>query len=183
MKNKEKKKGRSCLSNFGIGLFVLLAVVVIYSLQTNPPAPAPAPVREGGSRAIPYPSQSIQAIRDGNFQVNALRRDMTAAVYRMNRFNSEPEAGQEWVLVSVTFYCTLARDAVCNTDQMQLELVGAAGQVYDTHLLTVLDNKFGGEVFGSGQVTGDIGFIVGRADTDLLLIVKDRGRRTFFATN
>lgn len=135
-----------------------------------------------GSRGNPFALGQTGAIRDGRFQVNGIKRDQSAAVHKMNMFNTEPKAGQEWVLVDATFYCDLKADETCNTTVMQFDLAGDMGEVYDTLLVTVLDNKLDGEVFGGGHKQGVIGFIINSADKNLLLAVNDLGSRTFFRT-
>jgi hypothetical protein len=151
--------------------------------NTQPPSPTPVPTQAPmGTRSNPFGVGVIGAIRDGRFTVNRIERNATARVQQMNMFNEEPNAGQEWALVNVTFYCDLSADETCNTSVMQLELVGTLGKVYDYELLAVLDNKFGGEVFGGGQTSGDIGFIIDTSDTNLSLAVNDMGDRIFFAT-
>ena len=151
--------------------------------NTLPPTETPSPTQEPmGTRSNPYGLGSLGSVRDGRFAVNMIERNATAKVKQMNMFNDDPEPGQEWVLVNVTFYCDLPSDQTCNTSLMQIELVGNLGKVYDTGLLAVIDNEFGGEVFGGGQTTGNIGFIIENSDTNILAAVNDLGDRVFFAT-
>jgi WD40 repeat protein len=179
---------RSDLVNIPQGAEVptISATVGVSNLVNNAPTPTEQPrsaeVLGTGSRTDPYSFGSPHEIRDGRLQVNRLRRNMSADVQRMNMFNSEPELDEEWILVNVTFYCDLPADQICNSSAIYFELVGDSGEIYDTELFTVIDNAFGGEIFGGGEVTGEVGFIIKKSDTDLLLIVNDLGDRDFFAT-
>lgn len=161
------------------------ATITDTPLPTNtfPPTETPVPTQAPrGIRSNPYGIGELGSIRDGRFTVNKIERNATTRVKQMNMFNDDPEPGQEWVLVSVTFHCDLEADKTCNTSLMQLELVGNLGKVYNSQLFAVIDNKFGGEVFGGGQITGDIGFIIDSSDTNLSVAVNDLGDRVFFAT-
>lgn len=151
--------------------------------NTQPPSPTREPTQAPpGTRSNPHGLSALGPIRDGRFTVNRIERNATARVKQMNMFNEDPNEGQEWVLVSVTFYCDLNAEETCNTSLMQLELVGNLGQVYDSEMFAVIDNAFGGEVFGGGQTTGEVGFIIEASDTNLSLAVNDLGDRVFFAT-
>jgi hypothetical protein len=147
---------------------------------TLPPTATPLP--EYGSRSVPYPLGQIGAIRDGQFRVNSIIRNATSAIEQMNQFNSDPDPGEEWVIVNVTFQCDLPTDKTCNTTVMQIEMVGDLSEVYSSELFAVIDNKFDGEVFGGGQKTGNIGFIIKQNDSRLLVANNDLGKRTFFVT-
>jgi hypothetical protein len=48
--------------------------------------------------------------------------------------------------------------------------------------VTVLENELSGVVPGGEQVSGTIGFIVDRADTDILLTLNDPTGRIYFIT-
>ena len=131
-----------------------------------------------GTRNNPY--AGLGEIRDGRFKVNSIQENMTAAVERMNMFNSDPDTGQEWVIANVTFYCDLPADDTCNTSAIDFELVGENGEVYNAELFAVIDDEFGGEIFGGGQITGNVGYIVDSSDSKLLVVINDLGRRTYF---
>jgi hypothetical protein len=140
---------------------------------------APTEIPDAGTRGNPYPAGAIQDIRDGRLRVDGIQKDMTSEVRSMNMFNTEPESGEEWVLVDVTFFCDLSTDEVCTTQFMQFELVGTLGRAYNHQSVAVIDNAFGAEVFGGGQATGTLGFIVDSSDNGLMLILVDGGRKFF----
>jgi hypothetical protein len=144
---------------------------------TNTARPTNTP--EPGTRGNPFPAGSVQEVRDGRLQVNSIRTDMSQAVHSMNMFNQAPETGQEWVIVDVTFNCDISSEDVCTTQFMQFELVGDMGQVYNHQMLAVIDNVFPGEIFGGGQATGSLGFIVDSDDSNFLLVLVDFGRKFF----
>lgn len=147
---------------------------------TNPPPPTAAP--KLGTRGNAYPVGQAAEIRDGRYQINGLMRNQDSEVEKMNMFNTDAKAGEEWVLVNATFYCDLPADKTCNMTVMQIEVVGDLGQVYEHQIFAVLDNSLTGEVFGGGTKTGLLGFIVQSKDKNLLVAVNDLGSRIFFAT-
>jgi hypothetical protein len=177
----EKKKGgcvRNTLAILG-GLFVCMIIALMIGDPDGNTSNTTNGTTGAGSRTNPYPAGSTQEIRDGRFRVNSIQEGMTDEVKAMNMFNTDPDTGQEWVLVDATFFCDLSADRVCNTTAMQFELVGSAGKAYNTELMAVLDRPFGGEVFGGGESTGVIGFIIDSDDSDFLLVIVDGGRKFF----
>ena len=149
-------------------------------MPSQTPLPSATPTPDYGSRNTPYPLGQIGTIRDGQFRVNSLARNATAAIEQMNRFNPDPAAGEEWVIVSITFQCGLAADDACHTSLMQIEMVGDLGSVYSWDF-AVLDDRFEGDVLGGGQRTGNLAFIIKQQDTRLMIAVNDLGERTFFS--
>jgi hypothetical protein len=176
----QEKKKRGCLSTMlsiiGAAFLVIICAAVYSASNGSTPSPSG---NAAGSRNSPFPAGSAQDVRDGSFRVNSIQENMTAEVHRMNMFNPEPDAGQEWTLVDVTFSCSLSSDEVCTTSFMQFELVGKLGQAYNQQFVAVLDRPFGLEVFGGGQTTGSVGFIVDSSDSEFLFVVVDGGRKFF----
>lgn len=144
--------------------------------------PHPTNTPEQGTRSNPFTLGSPGSIRDGRLQISSIKRNQSAAVNKMNMFNTKPGSDEEWVLVDVTFYCDLSADKTCNASQIFFELVGLNGEIYQVPPLTVTDNNFGAEIYGGGQTSGLVGFIVKKSDKNLMLVVNDIGTRTFFAT-
>lgn len=183
LKSKARKSGcRRSINVFAAFVVVGLILLIFFGTTTKPSTVRRTATPAPGTLTNPLPFGVPSPVQDGRFQVNRLRRGMTEEVQEMNMFNQEPEFNQEWVLVNVTLFCDLPADETCVADHMDLELTGSMGEIYNAEILAVLDDKFGGEVFGGGQITGNVGFIIARDDNNLLLIVKDRGNRTFFAT-
>ena len=192
VKTKPEKKRGGCARTILFILIVGIAVIVILPSLNSPPrqsqqAQQPqTPQQQSsqsaslGTRSNPYPAVSIQDIQDGRLRVNNIQRNATADVMRTNMFNTEPETGQEWVIVEATFFCDLAPDDICTTSVMRFDLVGKSGEAFGDELLAILDNAFGTEVFGGGLVTGNIGFIIDSAETNLLFTVNQFGKRLFF---
>lgn len=204
----EQKKKPGCLQNVVSAIVLLFICAIIYSF-VNPkgasgsptqratsanhstprgnathepivqPTDSPTDTPELGSRGNPYPAGTSQDVRDGTLIVNGIQRDMTSEVKSMNMFNAVPDSGQEWVLVDITFSCSLGSEDTCNTGMMQFELVGSLGQAYNQEIVAVLDHAFGSEVFGGGQTTGSLGFIVESNDSGLMLVLNDFGRKFF----
>jgi hypothetical protein len=150
------------------------------------PTPAPTnipPTEVQGSKGNPYPAQTEGAIRDGRFRVNRLLVGQADNVNNENMFNEKPPAGGEYVIVYVTFFCDLPSDKTCNVSAMNFDLIGKMGTVYNVKMFTTLHNPFRGEVFGGGETSGDIAFIVNASDGQYIVAVNDLGNRTFFAAN
>lgn len=151
---------------------------------TPTPAPTnPPPTDVLGTKSNPYPSQTEGAIRDGRFRVNRLLVNQADNVNNQNMFNKKPPAGGEYVIVYVTFFCDLPNDKTCNVTAMNFDLVGKIGTVYNYEMFATLHNPFRGEVFGGGETSGDIAFIVNSNDGQYAVAVNDMGNRTFFAAN
>lgn len=150
------------------------------------PTPAPTdipPTEVQGSKGNPYPAQTEGAVRDGRFRVNRLLINQADNVNNENMFNEKPPAGGEYVIVFVTFFCDLPGDKTCNVSAMNFDLVGKMGTVYTLKMFTTLHNPFRGEVFGGGETSGDIAFIVNANDGQYVVAVNDLGNRTFFGAN
>lgn len=192
LEEKEKKSKKKSGCNTWITILALLAIILVWwasqsrsgSQNRNSSAAASSHATNTpalGTRLNPLPAGDAYEIRDGRFQVNNLQRDMDSEVEQMNMFNLDPEPGQEWVLVNVTFFCDLPAERTCVTSRMYFEMVGDSGEVYDMSIGVVLDDAFGSEVYGGGQDTGVVGFMIQESESDLLFVVKDGGSRTFFA--
>lgn len=162
----------------------LTATIMALTPSTATPVPPPTdppPTDVLGTKSNPYPLQTAGAVRDGRFRVNRLLRNQTAAVKAANMFNENPPVGGEYVLANVTFNCDLPSDKTCTVSLMDLEIVGKAGKVYNKPFATVLETPFTGDVFGGGEITGDVAFIVNSTDGNFAVIVNDLGSRVFFA--
>jgi hypothetical protein len=145
--------------------------------NTVTPSPTRAPF---GTKANPYPIGAPGAVRDGRMQVNQFARNQTPLIKQENQFNDDPPAGSEYVLAYITFYCDLPSTQTCTVTFMDLELTGQNGNIYKRELFVTMDNDFKGEVFGGGQLTGRVAFIVNSNDSKFTFIVNDLGSRTFF---
>lgn len=152
--------------------------------ETPIPSSTPLPpTTELGTKGNPYPAQTEGSVRDGRFRVNRLLINQTENVKNQNMFNDDPPAGGEYVIVYVTFFCDLPSDKTCKVSAMDFDLVGKKGAVYNIKRFTTLHNPFQGEVFGGGETSGDIAFIVNSEDGQYVVAVNDMGNRTFFAAN
>jgi len=159
--------------------------VTATALPTNTPPPTATAtlLPLGTSRTNPHPVNTVGTVQDGRFRINSLRRNMTNAVNQMNMFNEEPGPGQEWIIINASFFCDLDPDKTCNMTLMGfgMDLIGSSGRTYDASLFSVIENSYEGEVFGGGQLTGNLGFIIDQSETGFVLAVNLK--RTFFATN
>lgn len=88
-----------------------------------------------------------------------------------NQFNSEPEPGQEYILVDVQVACNKATSDKCNFSTYNIKAVGADGTVRDDEsFIAGVDGLLeSGEFFGGATKTGKMFFIVGKDDESVVL--------------
>jgi hypothetical protein len=90
-----------------------------------------------------------------------------------NQFNTEPESGQEYILVQLQVTCMKSSDDQCNlTPFMNFSIIGSSGIAHDPEIMVagvegLLEST---EFYGEGVLTGYLPFIVGQDETDLILV-------------
>ena len=129
-----------------------------------------APV--GSSRSNPAPPGSEVTLDDMTFTVGEVVRPADGIVAAGNEFNSEPEAGNEFVMVMLTVRCEKGEDDSCSiSSAWNLSLIGSAGVAHDAEwMVTGVDGQLEStEFFGGATVAGSLFFEVGQGETDLLL--------------
>jgi len=156
---------------------VLLALMLLV-ISACRPTPA-------NTRANPLPFATPHEVGDTHIRVNALYRDMTDEVLAMNILNPRPDPGDEWLLVNVTMTCDRPPDVTCSTFGYNFDLVGRLGEIYDQPFVSLIYDKFEGEVFGGTSLSGNLGYLVAQADRDFVLLFDnpfDNVAPLYFAT-
>ena len=134
------------------------------------PAATIAPV--GSSRSNPAPPGSEVTLDKMTFTVGEMVRPADEIVAAGNPFNSKPEAGNEFVMVTLTVRCEKGEEESCSIGPAwNLALIGSAGVAHDAEwFVTGVDGQLEStEFFGGATVTGSLFFEVGQDETDLLL--------------
>lgn len=142
------------------------------SQPTTAAAATTAPV--GSARSNPAPAGSEIVIDGMAFVVTSATRPATDIIMAGNPFNTSPEAGQEYVLVSLRVTCQKTADEKCDFSAYSMKLLGSSGVQRDSQSIVAgvsgLFEAFGTEFFGGASIEGSIPFIVNSDETDLLLV-------------
>jgi hypothetical protein len=137
-----------------------------------PPTIAPTTPPLGTSRNNPAPVGSVVLADDMNFVILSSTRPATDIVMAGNIFNTEPEAGQEYIFVELQATCTKPSDQQCSLSTFNLKLVGSSGIERDAEwFVSGVDGLLeDSEFYGGASVSGQIPFIVNQDETNLLLV-------------
>ena len=139
-----------------------------------------------GSRSNPAPAGSEVTVDDMILTVGEVVRPADEIVAAGNAFNSKPEAGYEFVMVTVSVRCEKGEDESCIIGpSWDFALVGSANLARDAKdwwEVTGVDGRLETtEFFGGSTVTGSLFFEVGQDETDLVLrYVELLGKDTAF---
>lgn len=126
----------------------------------------------GSSRSNPAPLGSEVTIDEMTFVIADVIRPANDIVAGGNEFNSAPEEGKEFVMVTISATCEKGGEESCLVGpSLDLSLIGSAGVVYDPEwLISGVDNQLEStEFFGGSTVSGSIFFEVQQGETDLLM--------------
>ena len=144
---------------------------------TERPAPTPTTAPLGSSRSNPAPAGSEVIISDITIKVGEVTRPADDIVAAGNMFNSAPEPGNEYIMVTVSVVCNKSSDATCQLSCLDFKLTGSSGSIHDAE--TMMDGVAGllpdlnhREFFGGSTTTGGMIFEVVQGETDLVLIYK-----------
>jgi hypothetical protein len=140
---------------------------------TNTPAPTftftPAPA--GESRNNPFPGGT--PIDIGGSMVLTIvgaTRPADDIVRNANMFNSEPESGQEYLLVEIQVICTKDPSDKCNFSTYEIKAVNSDGIVLeDESFLDVEGMLKSSEFFGGATLKGKMFFLVPIDDKGVVL--------------
>lgn len=133
-------------------------------------SPTLAPL--GTARENPVPLGKEYAFDGGKgVVITGLERAADAKVLGFNQFNTKPEAGQEYILVSANYKCYV-QTGTCNFSPMEFRVVGKQGKIYDYNMMTVVPDtsKATQELFNNGEASVLLPFIVGQDDDDFVVI-------------
>lgn len=138
------------------------------------PAVAATTAPVGSARSNPAPAGSEVAVEGMAFVVIGSTRPATDIIMAGNQFNTSPEAGQEYVIVSLRVTCQKTADEKCDFSAYNMKLLGSSGIQRDAQTIVAgvsgLFESFGTEFFGGVSIEGSIPFIVSSDETDLLLV-------------
>jgi len=169
--------------------YIAIAILILAALacsestpQVKPPsddstaAPAAVEATEtpsiGSSRNNPAPPGSEVTIDNMTFVVLDSTRPVDALVAEGNMFNPEPEAGNEYVMITISVTCEKAEDETCTIGPMwDMALVGSAGVTHDVEwAIAGVDGQLEQtEFYGGATASGSLIFEVGQGETDLVL--------------
>jgi hypothetical protein len=141
------------------------------------------PDNVGESRSNPASPGSIVTVGDFTLQVGDVTRPADDIVLAGNMFNTEPEEGQEYVMVEITVGCLDSADDQCVlVPWLELELVGDQSVTYSAETTSGVDDTLDSvELYGGGSTTGYVFFIVEEDDTNLVLVFDGLLRQAFLA--
>jgi len=125
----------------------------------------------GTSRANPAPLGVEIVQKNFNFIVNEVTRPADAIIKEGNMFNSDPEPGNEFVMVQITIVCTKESSEKCNISPYDFTASGSVGIVRDANafLAGVPNMLESTEFFGGATVTGKLVFEVGQDETNIIM--------------
>lgn len=126
----------------------------------------------GSSRSNPAPVGSKVEADDMKFSVLGSTRPATDIIMAGNMFNTEPEEGQEYILVELSVTCMKSTDGKCSISTFSLSLLGSKGVSRDAEwFVSGVDGLLeGSEFYGGATVTGMVPFIVDQDETDILIV-------------
>lgn len=141
-------------------------------LPTDTPAPTSTPTPDGSSpeMAIPFGVEGVT--RDFNLLIDEIERPADATIEEGNEFNSDPEPGNEYMMVKLTVTCTKASDETCSVSpSIDVEMFGSQGVIREPKgfIVGVPGIWESTEFFGGRSVSGWLVFEVGQEETDFVL--------------
>ena len=150
---------------------------------TNTPTTRPTPTAELGTRRDnPAPVGSTVTVDDMELAVISILRPADSIVKAGNMFNTEPEPGNEYIFVNVSVKCVKQSTETCSISTFNFKMVGSLGIKYDaewflTGVKGLLEDT---DFYGGTQLTGDLAFIVGIDEQDLLLMYEPYWEDPFY---
>jgi len=120
------------------------------------------------SRDDPAPYGEQVATPNFIFQVMALTRPANEIVAAGNQFNTAPETGQEYISVTLAVTC---RANECSFSPYNLAVIGSVAIAHDPEIFIagvegILEDT---ELLQGSSTSGDVYFLVGQDETDLVL--------------
>lgn len=136
----------------------------------------------GTSRSNPAPPGAEVDVGDLTIVVGEVIRPADEMIKEANSFNSDPEAGDEYILVSVELRCNKGSDEECSYYSIEFNLVGSTGVTREPEIFIAgLDGMLeSGELFGGARTDGWLVFQIGVDETDLVLIYEELFRGKVF---
>jgi len=154
---------------------------------TAPPEPTAMPTASGATRDDPIPMGTDAPINgDMIMRVFDVQRFADAVVSNGNPFNTTPGAGEEYIQVSLEFYCQRSSNETCSLFLLanELKIVGEDGIVREAEIVAGIEGILEtGEFFGGSTRAGTLFYIVPQQAAGLLLYHDPTlfGSRVYFA--
>ena len=126
----------------------------------------------GTARSNPAPVGSVITADDMSFEILGSTRPADDIIMSGNMFNTEPEEGEEYILIEMKIECLKDSDDTCSISQFNFQLIGDEGISYDAEwLVTGVEGLLESEEFyGGAVVSGSLPFIVKLDDQDLVFV-------------
>jgi hypothetical protein len=105
-----------------------------------------------------------------NLQIVTFIRPADTIIRNANMFNDRPDEGEEYIIIELAVACHERSDR-CETNYFDYELVGDEGVVYENPFV-VYDDLFEVSLFGGGEQSGSLVFLVRSDDTNLRLLYR-----------
>ena len=138
----------------------------------------------GTSRSNPAPVGSEVVIDQMAFVVLGLIRPADDKIMEGNQFNTEPEPGQEYILLKLEIKCLKSSDDQCSFSPLldEVKVIGSSGIGHDSEwFISGVDGLLEDtEFFGGTIISGSIPFIIGQEETDLVFVYEPFLGDTFY---
>ena len=152
------------------GAGVTYTYVQTVTMQATPTLPKTG--EPGTSRFNPLPLGKTLVVGEWEISVIGIERDAYGKIEEMNMFNSEPNPGEEAVLVKLEVKLISSPTVKSSINLFSFKLVGEKGFVYE-HRWDVLEPEVDREIFGGTVIQGYLSFNVARGEKGLVLIYRD----------
>jgi len=127
----------------------------------------------GSARSNPAPVGSEVVADNMGFKVLSIIRPADDIVMQGNMFNTEPESGQEYLLVELQITCQKSSDEECSLSSFwNFSVIGSSGVKHDAEfMVTGVEGLLESiDFYGGTTVSGYVPFIVGLDEIDLLFV-------------
>lgn len=130
------------------------------------------PIPYGSTRENPYPiNVPVDIGGDMEITILGVERPADAKVIEGNMFNDKPDAGSEYMLVTISVKCNKPSNEKCAFNTYEFKVVGADGQVLDQASVAGVHGALEAfpEFFGGSVLGGDMTFLVKQGDAQTVL--------------
>jgi hypothetical protein len=106
-----------------------------------------------------------------SLRVSGLIRPADSIIRNANRFNDRPDTAQAYVILNVDVRCDQNNTGRCEASTYDFELVGDSGTIYSNPSV-VYDDELEAELFGGGEASGGLPFLIRSDETNLRLLYR-----------
>lgn len=138
--------------------------------------------KPGTARSNPAPVGSEVVADDMSFVILGSTRPADDIIKAGNMFNTEPEEGEEYILVELRIECLKSSDDKCSISQFNFKMIGDAGVQYDSEWFVagvsgLLESE---DFYGGSEVSGSLPYIVKQSDVNLIFVYEPFWGDTFY---